>query len=83
MSRSWKKAHGYSDNSHGNNVAKKYAYRKARYAKIISNGGKYKKLYEQWRIRDYNFRWYSRKEYLRYCAKNGKSMRYFHKGCSK
>jgi hypothetical protein len=35
------------------------------------------------RIRDYNFRWYSRKEYLRYCAKNGKSMRYFHKGCSK
>ena len=82
MSRSRKKYPGFSDNGQGNNKAKKYAKRKTRYAKIIVNFGKFKKLYEQWKIRDYNFRWYSKREFLEYCKKEFGSnyLRHFYKG---
>jgi hypothetical protein len=66
MSRSFKKNPGFSDNGHGNNMHKKYANRKVRRAKIVGNYGNYKKLYEQYKIRDYNFRWYSSKDFFNY-----------------
>jgi hypothetical protein len=67
LSRSFKKNPGFSDRGKGHNIAKNYANRKVRYSKIVGNYGNYKKLYEQYNIRDYNFRWYSKQEYLNYC----------------
>jgi hypothetical protein len=88
LSRSIKHNPGYSDNGHGHNFHKKYANRKVRHTKIVGNFGKYKKLYEQWNIRDYNFRWYSQKEYfdhiINYWENDpNKIQKEFHRGLNK
>jgi hypothetical protein len=63
MAKSYKRHPGFSDHNQGKKWAKNQANRKVRhYTKGLSNGGNYKKLYEQWNICDYNSRHYSWRE---------------------
>ena len=61
MSRSYKKFPFCSDGDGGNaKTGKKFANRKVRRAELESlprKGNYYKKIYEQWEIRDWSSRW--------------------------
>ena len=60
MSRSYKKTPGFGDTA---TVGKRFANHKVRrYRGWIPNGGTYKRFYDQWNIKDYDWRYYSRSE---------------------
>jgi hypothetical protein len=84
MSRSQKNFPGFKDKDHSH---QNDANRKVRQVDV-GNGGAYKKVYEQYRISDYNFRYYSRKDLLEhvekwYSNKNKEKIRKFYKALSK
>jgi hypothetical protein len=87
MSRSFRDFPGWSDNNKGKKAAKRFANKKVRNTKGISNGGCYKKLYEQWNICDYNGRWYSINSFWNWCKEyhvyKDRAFKYFYKGYSK
>lgn len=55
MSRSYKKNPGYTDHSKSTYKDKRFANKKVRKTKNISNGGAYRKVYESWNICDFKF----------------------------
>ena len=53
MSRSYKKHPVYTSKRSTVGLSKKWANKKVRRAKMLSSGNYYRRLYEQWAIRDY------------------------------
>lgn len=76
MSRSFKIPR-FHDSGEGKKYSKNRASRKVRHSKIISNGGFYKKLYEQWNIIDCKSGWYSRRELYNWLVKMYKNPGYW------
>jgi hypothetical protein len=61
MSRSYKKYPGWSGRPAGP-YEKKTSNHKVRKALSIANGSAFKKVYNSYNIRDFNFRYYSQRE---------------------
>jgi len=61
MSRSYKKVPGWSDQERnaGTKRKKRAANKRVRKYVDLADGSSYKKLYEQWDINDYSFRYFS------------------------
>jgi hypothetical protein len=71
MARSFKKNPGVKDGDNGK-FGKKCANRRVRHYKLwLPNGSTFKRLFEQWDIHDYNFRYFSKSETIRMGEKYG------------
>lgn len=71
MSRSYKKQPYIKDHNRGQ---KKLANRKVRNTPDISNGSYYKRVYQQWNICDYKWRWTLADAIQKYYSDIGKGL---------
>jgi len=62
MSRSYKKNPGWAGKSRWAKIDKRFANKSVRNTEEVPNGKGYRKIYDSYNIRDYNFRYFSKKD---------------------
>lgn len=62
MSRSYKKHPGFKDGDRKKRWWKRQANKKIRRTQELDDGKSYRKVYDQWKICDWNWRYYSKSE---------------------